>query len=684
MNYNNPLDNFRSYSYHFIMGVASSTEAWRPILPTKDSSTGRKSPILQAVDNISLGDAIPGVRDGYLLIDSRRFSQFNITDVEMETTPGGSSPFNPMVMHQAMRMVMVDSTGLSFFNLLMDTYKKMQTANDSAFYLLSIIFVGHKDDGTTETISTCNMPLVLLDLNFEFSHTGSIFTFSLAECEGGISQLTSADNHVNLLGDVKSVSTFGGPANLSRLVQNLEYQLNLKSVEAYRTYENSVAPRGKLVQYMITIPSDWESFKVTNTINSKNVEQMHKSTRATRDKEEISKKEVLISQAVAPGAYCTVTFANTTTIQDALKQCLETSHELLELANKERAASGNGYTFRIVNSVTSDDITYVIHIDVYPNKIPKADPEKNIKTSNAVGSATTSSTNFANLIEYDYTFTGNNSHVDRLKIDFKMGQSALNNAIHMGRSRFASNSTAGTKTVKVNEIVDVKEDYGLQQKFVKNNDPILPNLPYKETAQNTKQTTEQLSKDESWKIDKSKMEYENTYSMLNFMASLKLDLGVRGNPNLIKKFFDRDERGGLPPHPKIIDIGQAAAIKAQDKDVSAQAIAQPGLVSAKQQYVSTFIAPRIASITNKSKDGLLNGGDISTSDVFVKLNIMAPNTDTHGNFKKETNATEDFFTNRFFYRGAYRVFTIKSTFTSGIFRHDLVLTPFDPNNEFIK
>jgi hypothetical protein len=79
-NYPNPLDNFRSYSYHFILSMSSTTESFRKMM---GNNSGR-SPLIDAVNNVKqLGDEI--VVDNskaYLVLDTRRFSQFSITDFD--------------------------------------------------------------------------------------------------------------------------------------------------------------------------------------------------------------------------------------------------------------------------------------------------------------------------------------------------------------------------------------------------------------------------------------------------------------------------------------------------------------------------------------------------------------------------------------------------------------------------
>src|SRR5579859_6380660 len=89
-NYPNPLDNFRTYSYHFVMTLASTTQAFIDQIggglnSISQSNSNKPSPLLNAV----LAANAPGQKfhignsDVYLILDTRRFSQYSIVDWQM-------------------------------------------------------------------------------------------------------------------------------------------------------------------------------------------------------------------------------------------------------------------------------------------------------------------------------------------------------------------------------------------------------------------------------------------------------------------------------------------------------------------------------------------------------------------------------------------------------------------------
>ena len=97
-NYQNPLDNYRSYSYHYILTACSTTVAASNLLGNnKDGS----SPLLDSVKGVMIGDELK-VNGGkaYLIADTRRFSQYSITDFEMTHIYGTGNKVNPTVSNE--------------------------------------------------------------------------------------------------------------------------------------------------------------------------------------------------------------------------------------------------------------------------------------------------------------------------------------------------------------------------------------------------------------------------------------------------------------------------------------------------------------------------------------------------------------------------------------------------------
>jgi hypothetical protein len=210
-------------------------------------------------------------------------------------------------------------------------------------------------------------------------------------------------------------------------------------------------------------------------------------------------------------------------------------------------------------------------------------------------------------------------------------------------------------------------------------DPLFPPIVSKEQKNNnSSQHTEHQSPEESAASFKSKQEYNQTFALLHFLSSINLDVTIRGNPNLIRKFADRTERGGQAPHGSIIsgtDLSQMASSSKSGPSSSLTKAISNGMSSSKQKYISDYVQPRINAWqkSDTGTDSLLNGIDIATLPVFMKINLRAPNVDSTGTFK----LGEEMFTNKFFYNGTYQILFVKTTFAGGEFEHNLAAIPYD-------
>lgn len=698
-NYPNPLDNFRSYSYHYILTVANTSEAFRKMVQPVNG----KSRVLSAVEKASLGDKID--LDGssaYLMLDTRRFSQYSITELEMEHVYGTGSRVNPSVPISTTRVKLIDTTGLTFFNFLADTLRnKLKTTRASAFFLLTIIFVGHRDDGTTETVAITNIPLLLLLLGFEFTSSGSIYDIEFIETEGA-AQRGRAMEHIDSLGTAMTVTTEGGPPTVGQMLLNLEERLNVQSLQFYQKYQNEALKKygagqsskevkiGKLVQYMITVPNkhpfNWANdfFVGTATPSEREEQGFLAKARAEIEEEETKDPFSQKEKEEKTERYYQLSFSQTTPITDAIKAILESSQQFLKMAGKEAVDSGNGYSFKTVTNITSNENTYLIHFDIYPVKIPKPQPEAEKPVKNAAVSG--SKSDILNLITYDYLFTGFNSHIKELKVQYLPESAiALDTEVDIGSNRFSTNASQGNKVKDMEDVAVGKLTSTDFAPILRPSDPVfLPIISKDQKNNNNSQKTDDVKREDAVAMFKAKQEYTRTLAFFHFLSSINLDMTIRGNPSLLQKYADRDERGGLAPHGEIIDTPTLESFYGQDQETAKpnylNAVAGR-LSSAKAQYYSEYYGPRLEKLIrppNTQGDPLLNGVDVATSPVFVKVNILAPNVDFTGQYIEG----EPMFTDEFFFKGPYMVMFIKHQFIDGEFSQSLNLIPFDVSGTY--
>lgn len=696
-NYPNPLDNFRSYSYHFILTISSTTEAFRKMM---GNDSGR-SPLIDAVNQVKqLGDEIVVDNNkAYLLLDTRRFSQFSVTHFETNHVYGTGSRINPTSPATLSTMKVTDSTGFLFFNLLMDIMRnKMHTTRASAFYLLTVLFVGHKDDGTSETVSTCYIPMSLVQLDMEFNSAGSIYDVNFIELEGS-PQAGAGGERLNYLGDALAVTTEGFSNDLGGMLDALERKLNILSLAFYEKFSNDAITQannvantfGKLVQYMITIPKEWRSFKLTTAAKSKNQEQMFRVTKpdnnAPKDKQ-TSQNGTPSSQFGSDSVKSNISFSNTTSITDAIKLILECSQDLLDLCSEDRRKSGQAIAYKTIVNTTCDDNSFVIHFDIMPYYVPKpAVPEISKKDQASISKAQQNPSDVVkNLISYDYIFTGHNSHITDLKIQYMPNSDiALDTNLQLGPARTAKVAAKGGQKIE-----DVKaESKGADNSAsstteIKSHDPIFYAMRTLEQSKNqASMKVENLNMDQAQKVLKSKQEYTQTFAYLHFVGSHKLTMGIRGNPNLLRKYADRNQRGGIPPHGIVVsapDLANISKNKYSNFENTFDTIVAKGLTSAKEQYYREYIQPKLDAVVqpSRSNDALMNNVDVSTLPVFVQINIRAPNADMNGNF----SADGELFTNKFFFNGPFQLLMLNSNFSAGEFSQTMTLIPYNIDGSY--
>lgn len=696
--YPNPLDHFRSYSYQFIMTLSSTTEAFRSMIGTGDGSAPLFDIVNQAKtpgDELTMGNG----QRAWLVMDTRRFSQYAVTDLNMEHIYGTGTAENPSVPANTTHMKLIDTTGLSFFNLLMDLFRnKMQSTRSSSFFLLTVLFVGHRDDGTTETVSTCFIPLMLLTMGFTLDFKGSEYEIDFMEVEGAPKPGASMEI-LNYMGSVQSITCADQQNTLEGMLGALEKQLNVESLRFYQKYSNdalqvankagnssnkNVKPVGKLVQYMITVPEEWAKYKCSLAGRSKNVEQMFiaakKATVTTTDAKAPTGKAKLQSDS----SYAQMAFATTTSITDAIKAILESSLEILKEASEEKRKAGTARAFKTIMNITSDETSYVIHFDVFPYSLPKIeDPAKSTDTAQAA-TAQPGTKNVIgdpnkvhNLMTFDYMFTGKNSHIINLEIKYLPESAvALDTNVNIGGAAFASKAAQGQTA---NKSADAQKKTTSFSPDIRASDPIFMAYKTKDQQNNSVNLhTEELNGPQAIDALKSKQEFTQTYAYLHFLSSISLEMTIRGNPNLIRKYADRNTRGGIPPHVTIIsatDVQQIAQGSITPEKLFDQTLAK-SVSTAKAKYYADYVSPRIKGpITTSSGQGdpLLDGPDVSVEPVFCKINILAPNVDYTGDYKRG----EKMFTDEFFYNGIYQVLLVQTNFSAGEFSHTLTLIPYD-------
>jgi hypothetical protein len=303
----NPLDKYRSYSTHHILVVAATTETIR-VLTTK-LSDNQDTQFLNIISNAKLGEPISSglgnKMDAYLILDSRKLSNYTIKDIEYHTTFSSGNLVNTQIITTFVNMTIFDTYGISFINYLKHLCDEVfKTDYNGLTFLLKTIFVGHTDSGTIETITSSEIPMFMVNLEMNIDHIGGTYYIQFAPLNGG-TKFSFPDIYT-----AYDLSTISGKT-LGEMFDSLQNKLNRKIREFYKklNLENDTKTQspesvqknkkiGRPVQYMFTLPGDvietdktssdskskWRDFLMTGVLEA--LEEQDNRIKQEKKKEE--------------------------------------------------------------------------------------------------------------------------------------------------------------------------------------------------------------------------------------------------------------------------------------------------------------------------------------------------------------------------------------------------------------
>lgn len=649
----NPLDRFRSHSYHHILLVANSTEAMR-LLTDPTLSSNQEQEILSS---IKLGKKITvngaGKDSGFFMIcDTRKNSFFSINEVTYTSTLSAGATKLSSAIFGTINVNMVDPSGVAFLNYIkwiMDDQLKISL--HKAVFLLKTIFVGHTAEGTTETIYQNAIPMMMYDMTLNPSHHGSMIYAKFSPLLNG--SVVYIDDYSRMF-DVSSI--YAKTNSVKDAVASLENKLNEKSREWYKSLQvkivedneqKNIKPSsgyGKLVQYMITIPDDWESFRILGVFD--------------KITESVFGKNGVRGPVTTHGVNIGLKTTPDSTIIDALETILKQSTDVQKLASNEARDEGNVKGYKILTTLTSDDDTVVVHYDIVNYAIPKTQEDSGKKEGkDSIDKTVPFQLKENNQMTFDYIFTGKNTDI----LNFEMKINNVNLFI-------ADNIVIGDKaTTEVNKDQADKSNDGTATKpkeliiKLKEKDPVLPPMKTKSQQENMSWSTETDQKQDAVK---ARQQFIHNMSLAHGVSSFNVIMKIRGNPNLYQRFSEST----IMPHVKIIDsIRDVRYVTTDDRFVN----------GTNNKYFSD----NDVSEYKKSRDLLVKemGTEITNQATkvpsllpfYVKVNIKGQDFDVSDQSVEAFNSFKPF--TAMWYQGYYMVSKIEHRFINGDFYQEMML-----------
>lgn len=644
MKLKNPLDKFTSHSIHYILLGADSTFSLEPFAENVELNG---SASLDAIDAAKyLGDEVSYMgRTAYVMIDTRKFSQFTIQDVKTKVNPtsmGTNGTISPNSITSELSFTVVDPMGVLFANFLQYiTDTKLKVSFSGLACMFRVLFVGHLPDGTSETVMSVAIPCVFNKIKVDATDVKGIYECSMIPLIG--IGTTSVSRWTNI-GNATKFFTGQNTNTLGSMVRSFEGNLNDQSKKLFETVNRNSSERiGRRVEYMITIPEKWENYQMTGPNQGRVEETVFKKTPADSQPAPAKESNFSVPPSVSITQALDLMFA----------QCVEIAkHMNYDKAGAESTPFLTSYK-HLVN-VTSDTETFMVHVDVIEYTIPNTSKTGNTQelfytyTSNGVQKTVPK-----NAVQFEYVYSGTNTDVlefvmsiDNLNYVLlspdKLGSTVLNDKVTTeGQQQKDSTGGEHTSSRLINN--------------VKRNDPVLLN---DKTWADKKNYSNIAANVGASKENPKEIYQEAIKNLAAFYAAggaPSASISIRGNPNLMT----HTSFNNMIPHVKFSE-------------------------STKSEYRKKFEETVIKTnnLTSMSKGTItpeqFSGKNFTSTPMFVKLDIYGQNTDmeNYGLTTHEIDPAVD-ATKLFFDENYYMCFEIETEIVDGYgFRQKLHLTPY--------
>ncbi len=687
LNLVNPLDKFTSYSTHFVVLAARTTENAREFA---DEDNNQET--LDAINRVEfLGERVPYAKakgDVYLVMDTRRFSQFTVETMKYEALINGLSAGQSHAnLVNIIEMTVLDSVGISFINYmqwLMDS--KMQTNFDGLIFMIRVIFVGHTDGGETETVQSITIPCHLFKMEVNLDYAKGIYNLEFMPNFN-----FSPAQHSRWLNIGTASSFFSGSGNntLGGVLKGFEDRLNAQSAKYYDEISPQIiqagrSPRGtsgkfgRLVKYQITVPAEWEGLKFTGaSVNSAEersfVDELKKAEAAKTPAQQKDTKSTDGKEVATKDAHMAVDAGML--ITEVLDLMFAQVKEIADFANSEKVSSTDQFIrfYKHVVSISSDEDTVIVHVDVVPFDVPNLKPPSQ-DTTQAVsqheskfyievpGPNGTKKRVPKNFFEMNYIFTGKN--LDILNFDMKIQdlQFMLASNVRVSEGELMAQSLqgqgdqqgteAGTKPEKRPEVLSLRAY-----------DPmLLPMLTEAQSKSFSNYTSFRSTAAEREAVA-SQQQYSRNLSSFYAISPVQVAMTIKGNPDIMAKFNLSKPAPHIVANTNTDGTGAvsntSAAAKAQyRKEFEQKVLNKTGGEITKGASPGTFAVNRP-----------LGSDSYVSTPVFVRVVVKGPNVDFISN---ELVSGEE-FSKEVLFDNYYVVFKVTNIIERGVFTQQLEL-----------
>jgi hypothetical protein len=415
----NPLNFFRSYSYHHILVVCDGTETAEALttqneITAFDHTPGEEKFLPKEAENGGKYTVlINSMTDTVYTI--KRASWTSVL-VPNESTVDGLSHFRTMAVDG--ELVIEEPLGVNFLNTLHESSQQLGVDPNGLCFILKTIFVGIRDDGTTEAITNVR-PLMFFayDIGAMFDVTGAEYIFSFVGMVNGAARLPhpSAISHGFTYNLDPGMSLRDAIAGLSRA-------LNHHYARRKEALIKEIAAKG--LDDQINIDEDFTEVKYTIELDG-----------AYDDSYLVGSGSLAPSQNRGNGDSI-VASGTAASIERLIDEIFKTSQQVNDDANPQEETQDK-YTHKITSTLKTGPDYYEVCYYVHRHKQAIIPVQKflEFKPPEIDGKS--------QGIEFDYIFTGKN--IDILSFDIKM---------QMGMTFFQTLAVSNSLPSTPSEIID--------------------------------------------------------------------------------------------------------------------------------------------------------------------------------------------------------------------------------------
>lgn len=680
----NPLDQFQSHSIHYVMLAARTTDAIREF--TIDSPA-MQTKSLQAIDAAQhIGDEVrlSSSSSVYLMIDTRRFSQFTVENFELETAMTGfgvKGSTSPSSTALDMKFTILDSTGISFANFLQHLMdEKLQVSFDGMTVLVRLLFIGHRPDGSTEVVQSLTIPAIFRQIQVDLNEIKGVYSCSLFPMIGMASNAHYNSKWTNI-GTASSYFSGASENTLGAVVNSFERRLNEYSISKYLA-SNAVVQTGgtsqvisrfgRPVQYMITLPTGWAEYKFSGPTQGAALETIFKKKEAAakvaNSAAEAHKKAQ--QNAAAPAKDSFIAVDPNLTVTQVLDVIFSQTLDVLKLGNFTRAAGqdGNIRFYKHLITVTSDDESFTVHVDVVEFVVPNVDLNAKSTAVNSVNADLYTDDPMPDgtrrrapkqFVEYDYIFSGTNLDVLQLDLKIENLNFLLMQGTKLGAGEVLSAADDAQKQTNGDGVAaDKRPVYGLRPK-----DPhLVPQRSLGERTNFNNLGANTQTKDGEDTPQAVNQQYTRNLQAFYSLGPVDAKLSLRGNPDLMAMVSLQ----ALPEHVNGATITEKGELSKTDLGVKAKyrAAFERDLLKLNGAPADNPGAP----INSR----MLSGRNFVSSPFFMKVNVFGPNVD----YKTNEPIIGGDYSQKLFFDNFYLVDRVISKIDHTKFTQDIAIRSF--------